>query len=137
MSDHPLDLMSVKDVARTLNISVQGVGMAIRRKTLKHIKKGWRFYVRREELNRYIECKRKKEFHSNTVSFGNAIFNYSKGILDAKEVAKRLDCHIQHVYYLCRTKQLVSKKYGGYYVIFQRDLRIYSSKLKRLLKKIA
>jgi excisionase family DNA binding protein len=122
------EFLTLKQVAKTLNISEQGVGMAVRRKTLRTVKQGWRYYVTRSELNRYVQDKLYRPSHSGSGGFGPRIFNYPRGLLDVAGAAMVLRRNEQHIYYLLRTKQLKARKYGGVWLIFMRDVLIYSRK---------
>ncbi|MGZ7043559.1 MAG: helix-turn-helix domain-containing protein [Methanobacterium sp.] len=120
-------MMTVKEVANMLSLSPVGIKKAIRDKRLSASKQNGRWMIEIDHLEYYI----KNRWNRNRSLYkGIPLFDKSKGEYSAKEVAKFLNCSIQHVYYACREEKLKTARKGSAWIINIQDIKKYSKIMK-------
>lgn len=112
--------LTMPQAAKYMQVSPQAVYIAIRSGKMKAYQKGRRWYISMEAIHEYIGKKYNRKYSVN--SKGKPSFDKDKGELCTREVAERLNIPMQRAYYLIRTGILRSRRKGGSYVMFIKDL---------------
>lgn len=118
-------LFRISDACRILNISRQGVYVAIKKKKLVATKIGNRFFFKKSVLFEYLNNKYNRDLRKKD---GECIFDLKKGTLSVSQATRVYSvgigypCSNQRIYYLLRTGQIKASRVGAAWVVDRKSL---------------
>lgn len=120
-------MLSLVEAAKKQNITRQGCYVAIKKKRLKAEFKDFRWQIRPEDIEAYVQSKYKKEHSTRN---GKILFDKSKGLYSVKEVADIVGKAPQFIYHQLRKDRILGIRKGATWII-------QASEIEKLKKYIA
>lgn len=122
--------ITIAEAAESLEVSVQAVYQAIRRRNLKAKIKGRRMFTSYEWLREYMEHWASKQEHSRFN--GEKVFNKDKGEYSVVMVAQELGVKTQLIHDMCKEGKIKTYRKSTFLIISKEELeRVKESILSR------
>ena len=125
--------LTTQQAADYMHVTRQAVMVAIAQYGLKAHKRGYRWYITREDMDAY---RLRKFSRDRTKINGQYLWDIDQGRFSPPQIAKILSdalgrsITVQNVYHALRRGYLRSQRCGTFYVILQADAIAYLDKLR-------
>ena len=107
--------ITISQAASFLNITRQGVYIAIKSGRLKGKKEGGKWYIQVRDISQYVYDKYSRRLTKK--NDGSLLYNPAKGEYSVTQIAEMAGCGQQRIYYLIRTEQLKAIRHRSAYII--------------------
>jgi hypothetical protein len=125
------EVLTLQEIARMAQVSVQAVRMGIINKRFPAHKVARRWWVYKQDYIDYVKSKYSREFSKD--ENGSLIYNPDEGRYSPNQLAKLLGEPVQHIYFLINSNRLRSTRKGKCsHVVSMEDLQSY---MKNAIKK--
>jgi len=108
--------LTITQTARSVNITRQGVYVAIKSGRLKASKnESGQWFINPKDLSRYLQDKYSRLLSKK--NDGSPLYDPEKGEYSVGQISEMSGCDRQRVYYLIRTKQLKSTRNNSSHIV--------------------
>ena len=126
-----MDYITILEASRKMHVTAIGLYQAVRRKSLKIVKRNGVMYTTAGWLKEYYKNSRNKEIVSRFN--GKKTFDDARQEYSVKRVAKILGIKRQNVYNLIYAGHLKTFRRGFYHIITQQSIENYINKTETIV----